>query len=305
VAMLPCFGIITHLIATFARKPVWKERLVVLAFCGVGVTGFCVWGYHMFATGMNPYAPLVFAVLASSLGVPSAVLLASWLKTMWDGEIEFSTAALFAIGFISLFIAGGLSGLFLARHDLARAAVTEDFVIGHFHLVMGVAATFAILAALFFWFPKIFGCRLNETLGKLHFWMTFAGVYCIFMPMHWLGLLTQSNLLPDAQRVSLASFGASIRTFVTVATVWTVAAQGLFVFNFFFSLLRSRQQEKNNPWRASTLEWSVASPAPCDNFGAQMPVVYRGAYELAEPSLNEFAPQHLAPELLAPAQKPH
>jgi cytochrome c oxidase subunit I len=305
VAMLPCFGIITHLIATFARKPVWKERLVVFALCAVGLTGFCVWGYHMFATGMDPFAPLVFAVLASSLGIPSAILLASWLKTMWYGEIEFSTSALFAIGFISLFIAGGLSGLFLARHDLARAAVTEDFVIGHFHLVMGVAATFAILAALFFWFPKIFGCRLNEPLGKLHFWMTFAGVYCIFMPMHWLGLLTQSNLLPGAQRISLASFGASIRTFVTVATVWTVIAQGLFLFNFCLSLLRSRHQEKNNPWRASTLEWSVASPAPCDNFGAQMPLVYRGAYELTEPFLNEFAPQHLAPELLAPAQKPH
>jgi cytochrome c oxidase subunit I len=186
VAILPCFGIVTHLIATFARKPVWKEKLVVLALCGVGVTGFCVWGYHMFATGMNPYAPLVFAVLASSLGVPAAVLLASWLKTLWGGEVAFSTAALFAIGFVSLFIAGGLSGVFLARNDLTRAAVSEDFVIGHFHLVMGVAATFAILGALFFWFPKLFGCRLNETLGKAHFWLTFAGVYCIFMPMHWL-----------------------------------------------------------------------------------------------------------------------
>src|SRR6516162_10231948 len=236
VAMLPCFGIITHLVATFARKPVWKERLVVLALCGVGLIGFCVWGYHMFATGMNPYAPLVFAVLASSLGIPAAVLLASWLSTLWNSRIEFSTAVLFAIGFISLFIAGGLSGLFLARHDLAHAAVSEDFVIGHFHLVMGVAATFAILAALFFWYPKLFGRRMNETLGKMHFWMTFVGVYCIFMPMHWLGLLTQSNLLPPAQRMAVASAGAAIRNVVTVATICTVAAQLLFVWNFFHSL---------------------------------------------------------------------
>jgi cytochrome c oxidase subunit I len=299
VAMLPCFGIITHLVATFSRKPVWKERLVVLAICGVGVIGFCVWGYHMFATGMNPYAPLVFSVLASSLGIPAAFLLASWLGTLWDARIQFTTSALFAIGFISLFIAGGLSGIFLARHDLSRAAVSEDFVIGHFHLVMGVAATFAILAGLFFWFPKLFGCRMNETLGKAHFWLTFAGVYCIFMPMHWMGLLTQSSLLPEAQRAAVASAGAWIRTLVTVATIWTVGAQVLFVVNFFGSLLRRKKAEADNPWRASTLEWSVASPVPQESFGGQAPVVYRGAYELAGTFTEEFAPQHLAPERLA------
>jgi cytochrome c oxidase subunit 1 len=272
---------------------------VVLAICGVGVIGFCVWGYHMFATGMNPYAPLVFSVLASSLGVPAAFLLASWLGTLWNAEIRFTTSALFAIGFISLFIAGGLSGVFLARHDLSRAAVSEDFVIGHFHLVMGVAATFAILSGLFFWFPKLFGCRLNETLGKAHFWLTFAGVYCIFMPMHWMGLLTQSNLLPEAQRAVLASAGESIRTLVTVATIWTVAAQILFVANFFGTLAHRQDTEADNPWCASTLEWTIASPAPADNFGGHEPVVYRGAYELTGNDSEEFAPQHLSPELLA------
>lgn len=299
VAMLPCFGIITHLIATFSRKPVWMERLVALAICGVGLIGFIVWGYHMFATGMNPYAPLVFAVLASSLGIPAAFLLASWFGTLWDARLQFTTSALFALGFISLFISGGLSGIFLARHTLSRASVSEDFVIGHFHLVMGVAATFAILAGLFFWFPKFFGCRLNEALGKAHFWLTFAGVYCIFMPMHWLGLLTQSNLLPEAQRVALASAGTSIRTLVTAATIWTVTAQVLFVVNFFGSLLRQKSAEEINPWRASTLEWSVTSPVPAENFGPQSPVVYRGAYEFSGISRDELAPQHLAPELLA------
>ena len=298
VAMLPCFGIITHLVATFSRRSVWKERLVVLAICGVGVIGFCVWGYHMFATGMNPYAPLVFSVLASSLGIPAAFLLASWLGTLWNGRIRFTTSALFAIGFISLFIAGGLSGIFLARHDLSRAAVSQDFVIGHFHLVMGVAATFAILAGLFFWFPKLFGCPMNETLGKAHFWLTFTGVYCIFMPMHWLGLLTQSSLLPEAQRVAVASVGASIRTLVTVATIWTVGAQALFVVNFFGSLLWRRTGGEDNPWEASTLEWSLGSPAPQVNFEGGLPVVYRGAYEFLEGSTESFAPQHLSPELL-------
>ena len=300
VAMLPCFGIVTHLVSTFSRKPVWKERLVVVALCGVGLIGFCVWGYHMFATGMNPYAPLVFAVLASSLGVPAAFLLASWVGTLWEARLQLATSMLFSIGFISLFIAGGLSGIFLARQDLSSVAVSEDFVIGHFHLVMGVAATFAILAALFFWFPKMFGCRLSEPLGKLHFWMTFAGVYLIFMPMHWLGLLTQSRLLPEAQRAMVASAGASIRTLVTVATICTVSAQVVFVINFAQALLRRKaSQEADNPWRATTLEWSVASPAPESNFENASPIVYRGAYEFPEGFANDFAPQHLAPELLA------
>jgi len=299
VAMLPCFGIVTHVVATFSKKPVWKERLVVLAICAVGVIGFCVWGYHMFATGMNPYVPLVFAVLASSLGVPAAFLLASWLGTLWNARIELTTSMLFAIGFISLFIAGGLSGIFLARHDLSRAAVSEDFVIGHFHLVMGVAATFAILAGLFFWFPKLFGCQLNELLGKAHFWLTFSGVYCIFMPMHWTGLLTQSNLLPEPQRVALASAGTDVRAVVTVATIWTVGAQLLFVINFFGTLLWQQKRSPDNPWGASTLEWSIASPAPLSNFGAEAPVVYRGAYELRGTGLDQFAAQHLSPELLA------
>jgi len=301
IAMLPCFGIVTHLIATFSRKPVWKERLVVLAICGVGLVGFCVWGYHMFATGMNPYAPLVFSVLASSLGLPAAFLLASWLGTLWGGTTRFTTSLLFAVGFISLFIAGGLSGIFLAGHDLSRAAVSEDFVTGHFHLVMGVAATFAILSALFFWFPKLFGCRLNETLGKVHFWVTFAGVYLVFMPMHWLGLLAQSNLFPEAQRIPLAFAGASVRNVVTVATICTVAAQILFVWNFFASLLRARTAEANNPWSSTTLEWSVASPVPRRNFPGVTPVVHRGAYEFRGVASEDFMPQDRAPE--APAHK--
>ncbi|HET7107256.1 MAG TPA: cbb3-type cytochrome c oxidase subunit I [Candidatus Acidoferrum sp.] len=300
VAMLPCFGIVTHLISTFSRKPVWKERVVVLALCGVGLVGFCVWGYHMFATGMNPYAPLVFAVLASSLGVPAAFLLASWLGTLWEARLQLTTSMLFSIGFISLFIAGGLSGIFLARQELSSAAVSEDFVIGHFHLVMGVAATFAILAALFFWFPKLFGCRLSERLGKVHFWMTFAGVYLIFMPMHWLGLLTQSRLLPDAQRGVLASAGASIRTLVAAATICTVAAQIVFVINFVQTLVRRNSvQGEDNPWGATTLEWSLPSPTPEANFGNASPMVYRGAYEFPEGLGVDFAPQHLAPDMLA------
>ncbi len=304
VAMLPCFGLVTHLVSTFSRKPVWKERLVVLALCGVGVFGFCVWGQHMFSSGMNPFSPLVFSLLASSLGLPATILLLSWLGTLWNARVQLNTAMLFALGFISLFLSGGLSGIFLARHDLATVSVSDDFVTGHFHLVMGVAATFAILGALFFWFPKMFGRRLNESLGKVHFWLTFTGVYCVFMPMHWLGLMAHSGVSSANALASVTAAGSSIRNFVTCAILLTVFAQGLFLVNFLGSLFRGERVLENNPWRATTLEWSVPSAPPADDFGSTDPVVYRGAYEFSVPEVAEdFVPQHLAPEQVVKARE--
>jgi cytochrome c oxidase subunit 1 len=303
IAMLPCFGLVTHLISTFSRKPVWMERLVVLALCAVGLSGFCVWGQHMFASGMNPFSPLVFSLLASSLGLPAAILLICWLGTLWNARVQLNTSMLFAIGFVSLFMAGGLSGIFLARRDLASAAVSDDFITGHFHLVMGVAATFAILGALFFWFPKLFGRRLNESLGKLHFWLTFAGVYLVFMPMHWLGLLTHANIYSGSRIAAVAALIAPVRAFITVAAILVVFAQGIFLFNFLWSLFRGERVEENNPWRATTLEWSVSSPPPADDFGPTDPVVYRGAYEFSVPGVAEdFVPQHLAPDQVVKAR---
>jgi len=302
LAMLPCFGIVSHLIATFSRKPVWKERLVVLALCGVGLVGFCVWGQHMFSSGMNPFSPMVFSVLASSLGLPASILLISWFVTLWDARIRFNTSLLFALGFISLFLSGGLSGIFLARHDLGSGAVTEDFVTGHFHLVMGVAATFAILAALFFWFPKLFGRRLNEFLGKLHFWLTFAGVYVVFMPMHWLGLVSHLAKSRGASLAAIAAWVGPTRSFITVGIVLTVFAQGIFLINFLWSVFRGEKVEECNPWRATTLEWSVSSPPPADKLGAWEAVVYRGAYEFGLPGLAEdFIPQNVAPDRVVKA----
>jgi cytochrome c oxidase subunit I len=296
VAMLPCFGLVTHIVATFSRKPVWKERLVVLALCAVGLFGFCVWGEHMFASGMNPFSPLVFSLLASSLGLPASLLLFSWLATLWGARIQLNTSMLFASGFISLFLTGGLSGIFLARQDLASASINDDFVTGHFHLVMGVAATFAILSALFFWFPKMFGRPLNESLGKLHFWLSFVGVYCVFMPMHWLGLISRMRLNPDA-RLAVDALVGPVRMFITVAVATAVLAQGVFLFNFLWSLFRGGTFPEKNPWRATTLEWSLASPPPGDNFGRVGPVVYRGAYEFGVPDLaDDYVPQHVAPD---------
>jgi cytochrome c oxidase subunit 1 len=313
VAMLPCFGIVSHLLSTFSRKPVWAERAAVLALCGVGLFGFFVWGQHMFSSGLNPWSPLVFSLLASSLALPASVLLLSWFGTLWNARIKLNTAMLFALGFVSLFLAGGVSGLSLARNDLAAVSVSDDFVTGHFHLVIGIAATFAILGALFFWFPKMFARRLNESLGKLHFWLTFAGVYCVFMPMHWLGLIAHAGAAksgPAAVSILGQSFGTPfgtspytpLRTFVTIATILTIAAQALFVFNFVWSLWRGEKIEDPNPWRATTLEWTVSSPPAIHNFGATEPTVYRGAYEFtAQGTPEDFAAQNAAP---APSEPP-
>jgi cytochrome c oxidase subunit 1 len=304
VAILPCFGIVTHLISTFSRKPVWVHRAVVLALCAAGLFGFCIWGQHTFASGLNPYSPLVFSLLASSLGLPASILLMSWFGTLWNAKTQLTTAMLFALGFVSLFLAGGLSGIFLARNDLSSTAVSDDFITGHFHLVMGIAATFAMLGALFFWFPKMFGRSLDERLGKIHFWLTFAGVYFIFMPMHWLGLISHLHLSPEASLSAAVAAGSAIRSFVTAATLITIAAQGIFLLNFVASLLRRGEAVANNPWRATTLEWSLPSPPPIGNFVGAAPVVYRSAYEFGAIATRteDFAPQSLKPDTESPGK---
>ena len=298
VAMLPCFGIVTHVLAIYSRRKLWGERAAVLGLCGVGLFGFCIWGEHLFASGLDPYTPLVFSMLASSLGIPAVLLVFCWIRTLWGGKLRLDTAMLFALGFIALFLSGGISGIFMARRTSAGLGMNEELLAGHFHLVMGVAATFAILAALFFWFPKIFGRRLNETLGKIHFWATLAGVYALFLPMHWLGLLERENVLAGA-----GSLGHGLRMTVMVATAVTVSAQILFFWNLFWSLWRGESAGSKNPWRATTLEWFVDSPPPRENFGSGAPVVFRGAYEFGVALAGEdFVPQHLTPERVAKLQ---
>lgn len=282
VAMLPCFGIVSHVLATFSRKRVWRERSTVLALGAVGLFGFCVWGQHMFSSGLNPWSPLAFSVLASSLGLPAAVLICSWFGTVWKSRIRSNTSMLFALGFIALFVAGGLSGILLARKDLVGISAGEEALAGHFHLVMGVAATFAILAALFFWFPKMFGRRLSETLGKLHFWLTFVGVYCVFAPMLWTRFAALPSEIPAGR-------------FVSVAAIFTVAAQGIFLFNVVWSFFCGALAAENNPWRSATLEWTVTSPPPRDNFGKRDVVVFRGAYEFnSQSTADDFALQTMS-----------
>lgn len=289
VAILPCFGIVTHLIATFARKAVFAQRGVILALCAVGLCGFWIWGEHVFAAGLNPDSPLVFSMLAGSLGIPASILLISWFGTLWNARPRMTTATLFSLGFISLFVSGGLTGLLLARAKFPGASSNDELVSGHYHLVMGIAATFAMLAALFFWFPKMFGRALSERLGKIHFWLTFAGVYLLFIPIHWMGLM--SHLAPAGESTA-TSLITALQACITLATVTTIAAQAIFVLNVAFTLLGSADIRDTNPWGAASLEWAAWGAAN----SATAITVHRTAYEFLSPGNREgrddFLPQN-------------
>jgi cytochrome c oxidase subunit I len=294
IAILPGMGVVSHVLANFSRKPVFGYRAMALALCAIGFLGFLVWGHHMFVSGMNPYSGLTFSLLTVSIGVPSAIKTFNWLGTMWGGKIQLHTPMLFAIGFVSFFITGGLSGIFLAQPAVDTMLHATYYVVAHFHIVMGVAAVFGIFAATYYWFPKMFGRRMDEPLGKLHFWLTFVGVYCIFMPMHFLGIAGGIRRYADASGAKYLAGLQPLHEFITVAAFMTAAAQVIFFWNFFRSL-RIGALASANPWNATTLEWATVSPPPPDNFGGEFPRVYRGPYEYSVPGEpGDFVPQNFA-----------
>jgi len=302
IAILPGMGVASHVLSNFSRKPVFGYRAMVYALCGIGFLGFCVWGHHMFISGMSPYSAIAFSLLTMSIGVPSAIKTFNWLGTLWGGRIRFTTPMLFAIGFVSVFVTGGVSGLFLAQPSLDLQLHDTYFVVAHFHMIMGVASIFGIFTAMYYWFPKMYGRAMSERLGKLHFWITFPGVYAIFMPMHFLGLVGHPRRYSDLTNFAFLAPLQKVHLFITIVAFITMAAQLIFLFNFFWSMKYGKKTEVN-PWHATTLEWTVPSPPPHDNFAGNLPEVYRGPYEYAVPGAAEdYVPQHLAPERVAKAR---
>ena len=290
IAILPGMGVTSHIISTFSRKPIFGYRAMVYAMSAIGVLGFTVWGHHMFVSGMSPYSAFAFSILTMAIGVPSAIKTFNWIGTMIGGKIRFTTPMLFAIGFVSVFITGGLSGIFLGQPPIDLYFHDTYFVLAHFHLIMGVAAIFGIFAGTYFWFPKMFGRMMNEKLGKLHFWLSFVGVYCVFITMQLTGMTgavrRYSALVDDFMVPLIPAY-----RFMTVAALLLGAAQFIFLYNVIWSRFKG-PKAPDNPWDATTLEWDTTSPPPFDNFGGRQLIVHHGPMEYdGDESLMQTSPK--------------
>lgn len=295
VVILPAMGIASDLIATHSRKPIFGYRAMVLALAAIAAIGFIVWAHHMFVSGMNPYFGFFFAVSTLIIAIPSAVKVYNWLLTLWRGTIRFTTPMLFGIGWISTFIIGGLTGLPLGNVIADVPLHDTYFVVGHFHLVMGVAALMAILGGIYHWFPKVTGRMLNERLGKLHFWVTFVGAYMIFFPMFLLGILGVPRRYFDFQALQyLPPQTHGLNIVITIAALVVGAMQLVFLGNLIWSAVRG-ERAAPNPWQATTLEWQTpTTPPPHGNWGTETPTVYRWAYDYSVPGADgDFIPQNV------------
>ncbi|HKP13764.1 MAG TPA: cbb3-type cytochrome c oxidase subunit I [Blastocatellia bacterium] len=285
LAILPGMGLTSHLLATFARKPVFGYRAMVASTFGIGLLGFLIWGHHMFVSGMSPYAATAFSLLTLVIAVPSAVKTFNWLGTLWRGQLRFTTPMLFSLGFVSLFVSGGLTGLFLGQAAVDIPLHDTYFVVAHFHLIMGVAAVFALFAATYFWFPRMFGRMMSERLGRVHFVLTFVGVYATFLPMYLMGIAGAPRRYAfhynpaTGEGLQYLAGMVPLTRFISYAAFVTIAAQFVFVFNLAWSRWRGPRATAN-PWEATTLEWADA-PAADGTYHA--PVVRRGPYEFSVP----------------------
>src|SRR3989442_2013372 len=295
IAILPGMGATSHLLSTFPRQPIFGYTAIVFAIFAIIMLGFFVWGHHMFISGMNPYSAIAFLILTLSIGVPSAIKTFNWIGTLWGARIRFTTPMLFAIGFVSLFVAGGITGLVLGQTSLDFFFHDTYFVTAHFHLVMGVASIFGMFAATYFWFPKMFGRMMSESLGKFHFWITFIGVYAIFVPFHAMGMVGMPRRYAQFDEYEFLKHSKGLVLFVTLAAIITVAVQFVFYFNLVWSLFKGKKAS-DNPWEPTSLEWTTATPPQHANFAGHVPVVYRGPYEFSVPGAPKDFVMQTEPE---------
>jgi cytochrome c oxidase subunit 1 len=297
IVALPAFGIVSDLISVHARRNIFGYRMMVWAIVAIGALSFVVWAHHMYVSGMNPWFGFFFATTTLIIAIPTAIKVYNWVLTLWRGDIHLTVPMLFALAFIVTFVNGGLTGLFLGNVVVDVPLSDTLFVVAHFHMVMGVAPIFVIFGALYHWYPKVTGRMLHEGLGKLHFWVSFLGAYAIFFPMHYLGLLGMPRRYHEMGQTSFVPDSAQdLNAFITVAALIVGLAQLVFLFNLFWSL-RYGKEAGGNPWRATTLEWqTIETPPPHGNWGPELPVVYRWAYDYNVPGAEEdFLPQNQPP----------
>ncbi len=299
IVALPAFGIVSDLVATHARKNIFGYRMMVWAILAIGGLSFIVWAHHMYVSGMNPYFGFFFATTTLIIAVPTALKVYNWVLTLWRGNIRLSVPMLFTIGFIFTFINGGLTGLFLGNVTVDVPLSDTYFVIGHFHMVMAVSPVLVIFGAIYHWYPKITGRMLDDTLGKWHFWITFLGTYAIYYPMHYLGIEgLPRRYYAYGDTAFMSESAQDVNVAITLAAVVVAVAQILFIYNAVRSYFKGREAG-SNPWQATTLEWQTPhTPPRHGNFGDELPVVYRWAYDYGVPGAREdYIPQNVPPEV--------
>jgi cytochrome c oxidase subunit 1 len=292
VVLLPGFGFLFEIIPVFTRKPIFGYRLIVYSVIATGVLSFVVWAHHMFVSGIDPRLATPFSITTILISVPFAVMVFCMLATLWGGSITLSTPMLFALGTLGTFVVGGVTGIFLGSATVDIFLHGTYFVVAHFHYTLFPSVFFGGFAALYFWFPKMFGRMMNETLGKIHFWITLVSFNCVFIPLFLVGVGGHMRRVYNPQQYDFLKNTASIHQFVTVAAIILFVGQLPFVINFVWSLLAG-ERAAENPWRANTLEWSTPSPPPHGNF-EKPPTVYRDPYEFSPPGgAEDWLPQYV------------
>jgi cytochrome c oxidase subunit I len=297
IVLLPALGITSEIIATNARRPIFGYRAMVGSMIGIGVLSFIVWAHHMFTTGMNPFLGTVFMLLTLIIAVPSAVKAFNYITTLWRGNIIFTPAMLFSIGLVSVFISGGVTGIVLGNNALDIQLHDTYFVVAHFHIVMGSASFFGFMAGVYHWFPKMFGRMMDDKLGYIHFWFTFVGIYMVFGPMHYLGIAGFPRRYYSFTTFDLFNKLSDLNVFITTFAIITFLAQALFAFNFVYSIFRGRLAPEN-PWQATTLEWTTSRLPGHGNWEGDIPTVYRWSYDYSKPNaemdgFTDFIPQNV------------
>src|ERR1700674_455016 len=304
IVALPAFGIVSDLISTHARKNIFGYRMMVWAIVGIGALSFVVWAHHMYLSRMHPQFGFFFATTTLIIAIPTAIKVYNPVLTLWRGDIHLTVPMLFALGFIVTFVNGGLTGLFLGNVVVDVPLSDTMFVVAHFHMVMGVAPILVVLGGIYHWYPKVTGRMFNEALGRFHFWVSFLGAYAIFFPMHYLGLLGMPRRYHDIGEVAFIPQSAhTLNAFITVVALTVGFAQMVFLFNLAWSLFKGRPSG-GNPWRATTLEWQTPETPPGHgNWGKELPVVYRWAYDYSVPgAAQDFIPQNQPPTTRRAAQ---
>ena len=290
IILLPAMGMVSEIISVNSRKPIFGYMAMLGSLFSIAILAFLVWAHHMFVTGLNPFLGSVFVLLTLLIAVPSAIKVFNWLTTLWRGNIRFTPGMLFAIGFVSLFISGGLTGIWLGNAALDIYLHDSYFVVAHFHIVMGVASMFGMFAGVYHWFPKMYGRYLNNSLGYLHFWITIAGAYLIFWPMHYQGLAGMPRRYFDFSIWESFKQFADLNRFISTVAMIVFATQILFLINFFYSIFKGRKVTVLNPWESNTLEWTTPLRPGHGNWPGEIPEVHRWPYDYSKDG-HDFIPQ--------------